>query len=127
MVSIVILAIKMPAGFGDGTSGCCGCSAGLLRRNAQSKAYSRAFDDLTDFKDAGIDGAPQRRRQIWRAFPGGQAKAILSVGFLHVDTAFLRCLYMLFFIQYGTRHVSLVGSTARPSSELVAPARPQVC
>jgi putative transposase len=65
-------------------------------------------------KDAGIDPAPRRAGQTWRAFLAGQATMILAVDFFHVDTVFLRRLYVLFFIEHGTRRVHLAGSPPTP-------------
>jgi putative transposase len=70
-------------------------------------------------KDAGIDPAPQRSGQTWRAFLDGQAKTILAADFFHVDTVFLRRLYVLFIIEHGTRRVHLAGITAHPAGEWV--------
>jgi putative transposase len=61
-------------------------------------------------KDTGIDPAPERSRQTWRELLGTQAKTILAVDFFHVDAVFLRSLYVLFFIEHGTRRVHLAGS-----------------
>jgi hypothetical protein len=41
-------------------------------------------------KDAGIDPAPKRSGQGWRAFLAGQAKTILAVDFFNVDTVLLQ-------------------------------------
>jgi transposase len=71
-------------------------------------------------KDAGIDPAPQRAGQTWRTFLAGQAKTILAVDFFHVDTVLLRRLYVLFFIEHGTRRVHLAGITASPAGTWVS-------
>jgi putative transposase len=60
-------------------------------------------------KGAGIDPAPRRSGQTWRAFLQSQAKTVLAVDFFHVDTVFLKRLYVLFFIEHGTRRVHLAG------------------
>jgi len=70
-------------------------------------------------KDAGTDPAPRRSGQTWQTFLQIQAKTILAVDFFHVDTVLLKRLYVLFFIEHGTRRVHLAGITAHPSGEWV--------
>ncbi len=65
----------------------------------------------------GIDPAPRRAGPTWRQFLHAQAAGILAVDFLHVDTALLKRLYILVFIEHGTRRMHLGGVTANPTGE----------
>jgi transposase InsO family protein len=71
-------------------------------------------------KDAGIDPAPNRSGETWRSFLEAQANTILATDFFHVDTVLMRRLYVLFFIEHGTRRVRLFGIIAHPTGEWVA-------
>jgi putative transposase len=103
-----------------------------MARDNPSWGYRRIHGELTGLgykvapstvwqilKDAGIDPAPRRSGQAWREFLTGQATTILATDFFHVDTVFLRRLYVLFFIEHGTRRVQLAGITAHPTGAWV--------
>jgi transposase len=53
--------------------------AGLGHRIAASTVWQI-------LKSAGLDPAPRRSGPTWRQFLSSQARAILAVGFAHVDT-----------------------------------------
>jgi len=101
-------------------------------RDNAAWGYRRIHGDLTGLghtiapstvwkilRDAGIDPAPARRGQTWRTFLAAQAHTILAADFFHVDTVFLRRLYVLFFIGHATRRVHLAGITAHPTGAWV--------
>ena len=69
---------------------------------------------------AGIDPAPRRSGPSWRQFLHAQAAGIVAANFLHVDTVLLRRLYVLVFIEHGTRRMHLGGVTANPTGEWTA-------
>ena len=63
---------------------------------------------------AWIGPAPRRAGPTWKQFLTAQARGILAVDFVHVDTVLLRRLYALIIIEHGTRRVHLGGITANP-------------
>jgi transposase InsO family protein len=84
---------------------------GELVRLGHSIAASTAWQIL---HDAGIGPAPRRAGPTWKQFLTAQARGILAVDFVHVDTVLLRRIYALIVIEHGTRRVHLAGITAHP-------------
>jgi putative transposase len=66
---------------------------------------------------AGINPAPRRDGPTWRQFLHAQAAGILAADFLHVDTVALTRLYVLVFIEHGTRRMHVGGITAHPTGD----------
>jgi putative transposase len=87
----------------------CGELTGLGHKIAPSTIW-----DI--LKAAGIDPAPQRAAASWMQFISAQARTIAAVDFFHVDTVFLRRLYVLFVIEHHNRRVHLAGVTAHPTA-----------
>jgi putative transposase len=63
---------------------------------------------------AGIDPAPRRSGPTWKQFLTAQARGIIAVDFVHVDTMLLRRVYALIVIEHDTRRAHLAGITAHP-------------
>jgi transposase InsO family protein len=66
---------------------------------------------------AGIDPAPQRSGPTWHQFLSAQAHGIIAADFLHLDTVSCKRLYVLIFIEHGTRRLHLAGITTHPTAE----------
>ena len=71
---------------------------------------------------AGIDPISRRKGPTWKQFLTAQARGILAVDFVHVDTVLLRRIYVLIVIEHGTRRVHLAGLTANPDGAWTAQA-----
>ena len=87
---------------------------GELTKLGATVAPSTVYEIL---RAAGIDPAPRRSGPTWRQFLHAQAAGILAVNFLHVDTVLLKRLYVLVFIEHGTRRMHLGGVTRHPSGQ----------
>ncbi len=72
----------------------------------------------TVLRRAGLGPAP-RGGPTWRAFLRQQAAGILACDFLTVETIRLKTLYVLVWIELGTRTVYVGGVTSHPDSAWV--------
>jgi hypothetical protein len=70
-------------------------------------------------KKRGTRSAPRRSGPTWQQFLSAQAHAILAIDFAHVDTVFLRRLYILIVIEHSRRRVHIAGITAHPTGAWV--------
>jgi transposase InsO family protein len=71
-------------------------------------------------------GPTVRRGPSWREFLRTQAHSIIAVDFFTVDTVWLQRLYVLFFIELGSRRVHLAGCTPHPDEAWVTQQARQV-
>ena len=67
----------------------------------------------------GLGPAPRRGGVRWRVFLRRQAASILACDFFTVETVWLKTLYVLFFIELGSRRVHVSGCTAKPDATWV--------
>src|SRR5438067_2173785 len=69
---------------------------------------------------SGVGPVPRRTGPSWAEFLRAQANGILACDFFTVETAWLRTLYVLFWIEHGSRRVHLAGVTANPDCPWVS-------
>jgi putative transposase len=65
---------------------------------------------------AGMGPSPRGDGPSWSEFLRAQANGILACDFFTVETVWLRTLYVLFWMEHGSRRVRLAGVTANPDS-----------
>jgi putative transposase len=73
----------------------------------------------TWLRQAGIGPAGTRGGMTWREFISRHRQSLLAVDFFTVDTIWLQRLYVLFFIELGSRRVHRAGCTPNPSAPWV--------
>ena len=67
-----------------------------------------------------MDPAPRRDGPTWGQFLKAQAAGVWACDLFHVDTVFLKRIYVLFFIEHASRTVHVVGATTNPTGPWVA-------
>jgi hypothetical protein len=65
-------------------------------------------------RQAGLSPAGARAELSWREFLRAHAASMIACDFFTVETLFLGRLYVLFFIELGTRRVHVAGCSAKP-------------
>jgi hypothetical protein len=73
----------------------------------------------TLLRTARLGPAPRRTGPSWAEFLRAQADGIVACDFFSVETAWLRTLYVLVFIELGTRRVHVSPATAHPHAAWV--------
>jgi putative transposase len=76
---------------------------------------------------AGLEPAPRRDGPSWSELLRSQAERILACDFFTVETAFLRTLYVLFFIEVGSRRVHITAATSHPDNRFVTQQARNLC
>ena len=67
----------------------------------------------------GLGPAGHRPETTWREFIKAHRQSLLAVDFFTVETIWLQRLYILFFIELGSRRVHMAGCTPNPSAPWV--------
>ena len=73
----------------------------------------------TWLRAAGLGPAGTRGGMTWREFLRAHRRSMLAVDFFTVETIWLQRLYVLFFIELGSRRVHVAGCTPNPSAPWV--------
>ncbi|WP_198959179.1 hypothetical protein [Streptomyces sp. CB02130] len=96
-----------------------GAAVPRTRRCPVTSAGARqlAGRQLAPHNAAGIDPAPRRVGPGRRTFVTAQAEGVIAADFFHFDTVLGKRLYVLAFLEHGTRRQHLTGVTAHPTGQ----------
>jgi len=91
---------------------------GELRKRGYTLSRSAVRDVLQRHR---VPPAPERGRRghSWRRFLAQHRDQLLACDFFTVETLFLKTVYVLFFIELGTRRVYVAGCTTNPTAAWV--------
>ena len=95
---------------------------GYLRTVGELKGLGVAVSATTVkriLREAGLGPAGTRQGPSWPDFLRTHANSILAGDFFAVDTVWLQRLYVLFFIELGSRRVDVAGCAAHPDAAWV--------
>jgi integrase len=91
---------------------------GYLRIVGELKGLGVAVSATTVrawLRAAGLGPVGQRGKTTWREFVRAHRQSLLAVDFFTVETVWLQRLYVLFFIELGSRRVHVAACTANPN------------
>ena len=89
-------------------------------RRAEGSGHGGLSDDGADVAAGrGSWAVGHASGDTWREFVRAHRHSLLAVDFFTVETLWLQRLYVLFFIELGSRRVHLAGCTPNPSAPWV--------
>ena len=100
---------------------------GKLEGELAKLGYDIGRSSIRDvLKRKRVPPAPKRGKHgsSWRTFLAHYKDELVACDFFTVETAWLKTLYVLFFIELGSRRVHLAGCTARPTAAWVTQQAP---
>jgi putative transposase len=91
-----------------------------LARENPRWGYQPATTVAKILRQAGVSPAGARAQLSWRDFLRVHADSIIACDFFTVETLWLGRLYVLFFLELGSRRVQVAGCTANPDGSWAA-------